>query len=817
MGVANGNECPCPTGSWKCGYPCFCCMNSGGGGGGGGGGCCTQEAYESGLGPPPAPVKIVNFSYRLLAGLEVEFDVLLNSHAVVWNIDFGDNTESEFYRVGLGTVYHTYSGTGTFTAELKVIDLYHSRFLTKTIEVVVTNEGFYAEYSYTTLLDYVKFINETTVKDAAFLWDFGDGEFSQEKHPLHKFPSSGNYTVELTATDTDGKEYTVSKVVSVSFGSLIIDTFSDDNGVALHNHTPELGSWTYSDPYDRFMVIKDNTLEIEPAAVLSEDAQYEARSNESTAENLPFQWEWEVKLEANILSPRNVSFHLDIPAATFDNPVTHWGNGAGWGWNVFIGHNYTTNQRVVAIYNGGAGPYFSLSEAGSFGDKFYKFKFVWNEDTGIMDYYLDDVLKQSTTGGKPSPQVGCFAVCHYQTPDTGASYGIAFMENLNVSLTPALGGPLEALFSYNDISPILILDGTIAVTKNSQNVVGTGTEFTAFLSEGDYITIEGIAYPIAIVTDDTNLVLAAQYQGDTDSGLTTRRALKVEFLDGSSSHTTDWEWSIDGVIYEQQNPDHVFANGGTFIVGLTITHPLGTSYAEQAIFIPVASSAFTVYKPASIIGTDVMHGVSPLSVAFTGESKGNPTAWDWDFGTGSPATSSNQDQSVTFTGDGEYLVKFKATNPFGESEEAHLTIMVGSATASDLAPYSNPVVDKRIDLPNTEFQFTANPSYTIGVEFEWDFGDGSTSSEENPTHSYDEKGWYMVKLTTSGPKGITTAQFPILVATSYIRHNGFGAVESVIHNQTEDRVQTYDSNKSNLNYWAEEKIGGIAVSVPRIL
>lgn len=40
----------------------------------------------------------------------------------------------------------------------------------------------------------------------------------------------------------------------------------------------------------------------------------------------------------------------------------------------------------------------------------------------------------------------------------------------------------------------------------------------------------------------------------------------------------------------------------------------------------------------------------------------------------------------------------------------------------------------------------------LGLSYEWEFGDGNTSTEENPTHSYDLPGAYSVKLLVQGEK-----------------------------------------------------------------
>ena len=63
-------------------------------------------------------------------------------------------------------------------------------------------------------------------------------------------------------------------------------------------------------------------------------------------------------------------------------------------------------------------------------------------------------------------------------------------------------------------------DGTIAVTNNSNAVVGTSTYWaTANINPGDIMKINGVDYEVHSVTDDTHLTLATNYTGEAASGL----------------------------------------------------------------------------------------------------------------------------------------------------------------------------------------------------------------------------------------------------------------------------------------------------------
>jgi PKD repeat protein len=90
-----------------------------------------------------------------------------------------------------------------------------------------------------------------------------------------------------------------------------------------------------------------------------------------------------------------------------------------------------------------------------------------------------------------------------------------------------------------------------------------------------------------------------------------------------------------------------------------------------------------------------------------------------------------------------------------------IIFIVGIATVSLIASCGKEVVEAGFSHEISESNplivtFTNNT--TNGAIYEWDFGDGKTSSDENPTHSYSYYGSYDVKLTATGEDGATTSE-----------------------------------------------------------
>ena len=119
------------------------------------------------------------------------------------------------------TSSYTYSTAGTYIVKLKVTDDY-GKEATDTMNIIVETispiAGFV--YSPTSLYtsDSVTFTDTSTDQDgtiSSWLWDFGDGDISKEKNPIHKYKNNGKYTVLLKVTDNDGASTTESKVITI--------------------------------------------------------------------------------------------------------------------------------------------------------------------------------------------------------------------------------------------------------------------------------------------------------------------------------------------------------------------------------------------------------------------------------------------------------------------------------------------------------------------------------------------------------------------------------------------------------------------------
>jgi PKD repeat protein len=186
---------------------------------------------------------------------------------------------------------------------------------------------------------------------------------------------------------------------------------------------------------------------------------------------------------------------------------------------------------------------------------------------------------------------------------------------------------------------------------------------------------------------------------------------------------------------------------GDYTVTLTATNAFG--FDDEVKLNYVAATAPPQNPPVAAFVGSPLSGEIPLTVDFTDQSTEAPTSWLWDFGDGN--TSTLQNPSHTYTVAGDYTVTLTATNAFGFDDEVKLNYIAATA------PPQNPPVAAFVGAPTSGYapltvnftdQSTENPTSWL-----WNFGDGNTSTAQNPSHVYADLGTYTVTLTATNAYG----------------------------------------------------------------
>jgi PKD repeat protein/Zn-dependent protease len=152
--------------------------------------------------------------------------------------------------------------------------------------------------------------------------------------------------------------------------------------------------------------------------------------------------------------------------------------------------------------------------------------------------------------------------------------------------------------------------------------------------------------------------------------------------------------------------------------------------------------------PVADFFTDSRYGTSPFMVSFSDLSKGDPTAWSWDFGDGS--TSHDQNPAHLYRANGIYTVSLTITNRYGQdTRTVPAQITVGDSPVPDFS--ASPSEGE----PPLSVHFTGTAGSNV-TSWRWDFGDSVTSSVQDPWHTYLRPGVYSVTLEVSNAFGTQT-------------------------------------------------------------
>jgi len=280
---------------------------------------------------------------------------------------------------------------------------------------------------------------------------------------------------------------------------------------------------------------------------------------------------------------------------------------------------------------------------------------------------------------------------------------------------------------------------------------------------------------LAMLCFTSKAQLSANFTASPISGCA---PLVVNFTDQSTGNPTQWRWDLgNGTTSFNQNPSGTYFNPGQYNVKLVITNAAGT--ADSII----KNQYITVYSQPTVAFTgNPLNGCYPLPVQFTDQSiagSGSINLWQWDFGDGAGSTS--QSPTHTYTTSGNFNVVLRATNTLGciTVLTKNQYIQVSSKPHADFTN-TNPANCN----PPATINFTNASSGTGVLNYQWNFGDGGTSTATNPSHTYITSGNFTVRLIVINASGCRdTITKPNLIHVGSV-HAAFTSADSVCVNKT---------------------------------
>lgn len=279
--------------------------------------------------------------------------------------------------------------------------------------------------------------------------------------------------------------------------------------------------------------------------------------------------------------------------------------------------------------------------------------------------------------------------------------------------------------------------------------VSNGDE-TATLTRQGYISVTAKRPPTANFTAAVVEALPGEeilFRNESAAGTSPITAFAWDFGDGQTSSA--------------ENPRHAYAEIGTYTVSLTVQTAHGQDTRTKQNYITIIpkgpEAAFSATPQEAVLGP------AGASIEFQDESQPGtfPIAeWYWEFGDG--ATSTEPDPAHVYRDPGAYTVSLTVTDEHGlrdTSTVANFIQVIENTLNADFT-----VNRQDVDVGQlVQFTDTSHAGPAPITQWSWNFGDGSVSTQRNPSHTYSTDGVYTVSLTVTNRYGSDTE-----VKTDYI-------------------------------------------------
>jgi PKD repeat protein len=186
--------------------------------------------------------------------------------------------------------------------------------------------------------------------------------------------------------------------------------------------------------------------------------------------------------------------------------------------------------------------------------------------------------------------------------------------------------------------------------------------------------------------------------------------------------------------------------------------------------------------PVAAFTGSPLSGPVPLTVQFASQSTGDVTSHQWDVNNDGTINGGTYTYNHIYTATGTYTVSLTVVGPAGTDSTTktdYITVNVLPPNAAFTGTPTSGTPDLRVAFANTSVRYTQST---------WNFGDGSTSTEDSPTHTYTAVGSYNVSLDVLGEGGTD-----LETKTGYINVSALGTPAIIL-----DPKYTDTSNGSTI-------------------
>ncbi|ALM09128.1 hypothetical protein SB49_02475 [Sediminicola sp. YIK13] len=589
---------------------------------------------------------------------------------------------------------------------------------------------------------------------AGYLWEFGDvvGSTSTDADTSFEFTEVGVYTVTLTVTDDGGltNSTTLEITVNTPNGAPVAVASSDVSSgdapltVAFtgSGSTDDIGIasylWEFGD------VAGSTSTEADPSFEFTDPGVYTVTLTVVDDGGLTNSTTLEITVNTPNGAPVAVA-SSDVSIG--DAPLTVAFTGSGSSDDIGIAGYLWEFGDVVGSTSTDADTSFEFTEVGV-----YTVTLTVTDDGGLTNLTTLEITVNTPNGAPVA--VASSDVSIGDAPLTVAFTGSGSKDDIGIAsylwefgdVAGSTSTEADPSFEFTDPGVYTV---TLTVADDGGLTNSTTLEITVNTPNGA---------PVAVASSDVSIGDAPLTVAFTGSGSTDDVGI-ASYL---------WEFGdVAGSTSTEADPSFEFTDSGVYAVTLTVTDDgglTGSTTLEITVNDPVDPNN---KAPVAAITANPINGIAPLPVLFSAENSTDDKGivryeWDFDDGTTSSIRTNGSAFSHTFTQAGTYQVVLTVTDEEGLIGTATMTITISE---TNLAPNAVATATPLEGSAPLEVAFDGSASTDdIGIiSYTWDFGDGTTSNETSPSHTYGFAGEFDVVLTVSDGEFMDTAEITIVI------------------------------------------------------
>ena len=715
---------------------------------------------------------VVNFSANIVSACEddqtITFtNLTLGANTYIW--DFGDGNSSTAVNAT-----HLYTVPGTYNVKLVATNNFGCQGIaTKNAYITILEKpAATIAVSQTSSCD-VSTVFQFTGPSAninSWNWNFGDGSSSTQQSPSHQYGAAGTFPVTLIVTSSNGCSDTATAANNISIGSSLVPSFTMDDSAGCGPLTiqfdctvPDALTWSWNFG-DGTTSTADN-----PSHTYNAPGNYDITLTVTTVSGCNGTVTYPGLVTVDSPPVANFTVVQDSGCAPYTAQFVNLSTGAAtYNWQ-FGNSDSSTLQNPSSVYT--VGGYFSVT-------------LIATSPNGCQNAITkNQIVKIFAPSGRfiASPLIGCPGL-NVQFTHTGNNVNvISYHWNFGDGTTANIQNPSHV---YNTI-------GNYNVWLAVQNSFGCVDTFY----RSNYVRV--VPGQIAYTVPDTLLVCQGNPIAFTDptlgsntwnwsfgngSGSTSQSPSAIYLNTGvytvtlttsmaggcsqtfnpyaivnvipyiekpidvvfnnpckpytisvstATQNVTSYSWSFgDGGTSTLPNPTHTYATGGTYNIVCTMTIGAGC-IAEISKTITLGHT-----NPIQASANDVCLG-DPVQFTLTDSLAFNLTHWDFDDGN----VSNVSQPAHAFQAAGNYDVILITTDTSGCIDTFTIALPI---VVNNPIPSFSALTTVCLNAPVTFNNLSQNASSYL-----WDFGDGTTSTDSTPVHTYTTAGTYTVSLTAT--------------------------------------------------------------------